>query len=200
MCLCLLVDHPDGLRHGSPPTPRLHIVPTSAAVSYICGRLPKIVLSCMLQVIASNDINDEMNQLDVPVFWPERRYPWGTAQAFNPDHSDLFFLRCVPHAVATRDVAACGCKGYTHIYGVLYWWEVQEGSGHSGPSCSHAMQDEAWSMLTCGMRAAGGLHHDARTRRHTCHVAVSMCCAVWRCRALLLKEALEDICKDKRAR
>ncbi len=46
-----------------------------------------------LQVIASNDVNDEMNQLDVPVFWPERRYPWGTAQAFNPDHSDLFFLR-----------------------------------------------------------------------------------------------------------
>lgn len=45
------------------------------------------------QVIASNDINDEMNQMDVPVFWPERRYPWGTAQAFNPDHSDLFFLR-----------------------------------------------------------------------------------------------------------
>lgn len=47
----------------------------------------------LLQVIASNDINDEMNQLDVPVFWPERRYPWGVAQAFNPDHSDLFFLR-----------------------------------------------------------------------------------------------------------
>jgi septin 7 len=46
-----------------------------------------------LQVIASNDINEEMNQMEVPVFWPERRYPWGTAQAFNPDHSDLLHLR-----------------------------------------------------------------------------------------------------------
>jgi septin 7 len=44
-------------------------------------------------VIASNDINEEMNALDVPVFWPERRYPWGTAEAFNPDHSDLLCLR-----------------------------------------------------------------------------------------------------------
>lgn len=31
--------------------------------------------------------------MEVPVFWPERRYPWGTAQAFNPDHSDLLHLR-----------------------------------------------------------------------------------------------------------
>ena len=44
-------------------------------------------------VIASNDINDEMNGLDVPVFWPERRYPWGTAEAFNSEHSDLLCLR-----------------------------------------------------------------------------------------------------------
>ena len=73
----------------------------------------------MLQVIASNDINDEMNQLDVPVFWPERRYPWGTAQAFNPDHSDLFFLRCVlknrkRHNVCTvlTRMEMLGCKGW----------------------------------------------------------------------------------------
>jgi hypothetical protein len=35
-----------------------------------------------------------MNSLDAPVYWPERRYPWGTAEAFNPEHSDLLFLRC----------------------------------------------------------------------------------------------------------
>jgi hypothetical protein len=72
---------------------------TAAPLGYIIASLPQhVVLLCcllLLQVIASNDINDEMNQLDVPVFWPERKYPWGTAQAFNPDHSDLFFLRCV---------------------------------------------------------------------------------------------------------
>jgi septin 7 len=56
-------------------------------------RVPCSTTPHLLQVVASNDVNDEMNQLDVPVFWPERRYPWGTAQAFNPDHSDLFFLR-----------------------------------------------------------------------------------------------------------
>lgn len=44
-------------------------------------------------VIASNDINDELHSQEPPVFWPERRYPWGTAEAFNPDHSDLLFLR-----------------------------------------------------------------------------------------------------------
>jgi hypothetical protein len=47
-----------------------------------------------MQVIASNDINDELNKQDTPVFWPERRYVWGTAEAFNPDHSDLLHLRC----------------------------------------------------------------------------------------------------------
>jgi septin 7 len=53
-------------------------------------------------VIASNNINEEMNQMEVPVFWPERRYPWGTAQAFNPDHSDLLHLRCGPLAFCGR--------------------------------------------------------------------------------------------------
>lgn len=28
-----------------------------------------------------------------PTYWPERSYPWGTAQAFNPQHSDLLTLR-----------------------------------------------------------------------------------------------------------
>eukprot|EP00879_Flechtneria_rotunda_P014507 GHRR01015159.1.p1 GENE.GHRR01015159.1~~GHRR01015159.1.p1 ORF type:complete len:440 (+),score=148.56 GHRR01015159.1:748-2067(+) len=55
-------------------------------------------------VIASNDINEKMNQLDVPVFWPERLYPWGTAQAFNPDHSDLLHLRALLLKEALEDI------------------------------------------------------------------------------------------------
>lgn len=31
---------------------------------------------------------------DPPLYWPERRYPWGVAEAFNKDHSDLLSLRC----------------------------------------------------------------------------------------------------------
>ncbi|MEW5302830.1 MAG: hypothetical protein WDW36_005573 [Sanguina aurantia] len=30
---------------------------------------------------------------DPPLYWPERRYPWGTAEAFNREHSDLLSLR-----------------------------------------------------------------------------------------------------------
>lgn len=46
-------------------------------------------------VVASNDINEDLNQRETPVFWPERRYAWGTAEAFNPDHSDLLQLRAL---------------------------------------------------------------------------------------------------------
>ncbi|KAF8062013.1 SEPTIN3 [Scenedesmus sp. PABB004] len=63
-------------------------------------------------VIASNDINEEMNQMDVPVFWPERRYPWGTAQAFNPDHSDLLHLRALLLKEALEDI----CKDKRNRY------------------------------------------------------------------------------------
>ena len=27
------------------------------------------------------------------MLWPERSYPWGTSEAFNPQHSDLLHLR-----------------------------------------------------------------------------------------------------------
>lgn len=51
------------------------------------------LLCCPPVQVASNDINDELNSGDPPTFWPERRYPWGTAEAFNRDHSDLLALR-----------------------------------------------------------------------------------------------------------
>ncbi|KAL6763918.1 Septin-domain-containing protein [Haematococcus lacustris] len=46
-------------------------------------------------VVASNDINEDLNAGDPPVYWPERRYPWGIAEAFNRDHSDLLGLRAL---------------------------------------------------------------------------------------------------------
>ena len=44
-------------------------------------------------VIASNDINQGMLNGEVPMYWPERAYKWGTAEAYNPEHSDLLALR-----------------------------------------------------------------------------------------------------------
>lgn len=44
-------------------------------------------------VIASNETNEELGTADPPLYWPERRYPWGTAEAFNREHSDLLSLR-----------------------------------------------------------------------------------------------------------
>lgn len=56
-------------------------------------------------VIASNDINDELNNGEPPVFWPERRYPWGTAEAFNRDHSDLMSLRALLLKEALEEIS-----------------------------------------------------------------------------------------------
>jgi hypothetical protein len=44
-------------------------------------------------VIASNDINQGMLNAAMPMYWPERAYKWGTAEAYNPEHSDLLALR-----------------------------------------------------------------------------------------------------------
>jgi septin 7 len=66
----------------SPATLERAGLPSSAAMS-----IPPFV------VIASNDINQAALQDEPPTYWPERSYKWGTAEAFNPDHSDLLFLR-----------------------------------------------------------------------------------------------------------
>eukprot|EP01024_Parvocaulis_polyphysoides_P064645 TRINITY_DN7526_c0_g1_i1.p2 TRINITY_DN7526_c0_g1~~TRINITY_DN7526_c0_g1_i1.p2 ORF type:complete len:157 (-),score=17.96 TRINITY_DN7526_c0_g1_i1:156-596(-) len=44
-------------------------------------------------VIGSNEINEDMQHQEPPVFWPQRTYQWGISEAFNPDHSDLIYLR-----------------------------------------------------------------------------------------------------------
>lgn len=56
-------------------------------------------------VIASNDINEELNLSDTPMLWPERRYPWGTAEAFNPEHSDLLSLRALLMKEALEEIS-----------------------------------------------------------------------------------------------
>ncbi|KAG1667630.1 hypothetical protein FOA52_001686 [Chlamydomonas sp. UWO 241] len=55
-------------------------------------------------VVASNDVNEELNSGETPLYWPERRYPWGTAEAFNKDHSDLLSLRSLLLKEALEDV------------------------------------------------------------------------------------------------
>eukprot|EP00878_Enallax_costatus_P026451 GHUV01028385.1.p1 GENE.GHUV01028385.1~~GHUV01028385.1.p1 ORF type:complete len:454 (+),score=123.94 GHUV01028385.1:250-1611(+) len=78
----------------SPSTMERAGLPSSAAMS-----IPPFV------VIASNDINQAALQDDPPTFWPERSYKWGTAEAFNPDHSDLLFLRSLLMAEALEEVS-----------------------------------------------------------------------------------------------
>eukprot|EP01026_Neomeris_dumetosa_P013560 TRINITY_DN1476_c0_g1_i11.p2 TRINITY_DN1476_c0_g1~~TRINITY_DN1476_c0_g1_i11.p2 ORF type:complete len:427 (-),score=70.18 TRINITY_DN1476_c0_g1_i11:736-2016(-) len=57
-------------------------------------------------VIGSNDINEEMAGRDPPVFWPERNYPWGTSEAFNPEHSDLIYLRLLLLKEGAEEISA----------------------------------------------------------------------------------------------
>ncbi|KAF8059198.1 SYP22 [Scenedesmus sp. PABB004] len=78
----------------SPGTMERAGLPASAAMS-----IPPFV------VIASNDINQAALQDDPPTYWPERSYKWGTAEAFNPDHSDLLFLRSLLMAEALEEVS-----------------------------------------------------------------------------------------------
>eukprot|EP00775_Hariotina_reticulata_P008769 gene8769-8948_t len=80
--------------HFSPTTMERAGLPSSAAMS-----IPPFV------VIASNDINQAALQDDPPTYWPERSYKWGTAEAFNPDHSDLLFLRSLLMAEALEEVS-----------------------------------------------------------------------------------------------
>lgn len=69
-------------------------LPSSASMS-----IPPFV------VIASNDINQAALQDEPPTYWPERSYRWGTAEAFNPEHSDLLFLRSLLMAEALEEVS-----------------------------------------------------------------------------------------------
>jgi septin 7 len=38
-------------------------------------------------------VNQALLAAEPPLFWPQREYKWGTAEAFNPEHSDLLSLR-----------------------------------------------------------------------------------------------------------
>uniref|UniRef100_A0A7S0N8F4 Septin-type G domain-containing protein n=1 Tax=Chlamydomonas leiostraca TaxID=1034604 RepID=A0A7S0N8F4_9CHLO len=86
-------------------------------------------------VVASNDINEEFNGGDPPVFWPERRYQWGTAEAFNREHSDLLALRALLLKEALEEINKSkrqryeawrrrtlgGVKAGRHLRRILMW-------------------------------------------------------------------------------
>ncbi|GLI64173.1 hypothetical protein VaNZ11_007364 [Volvox africanus] len=56
-------------------------------------------------VVASNDISEELAASEPPLFWPERRYPWGTAEAFNKEHSDLLAVRALLMKEALEEIS-----------------------------------------------------------------------------------------------
>lgn len=47
--------------------------------------------TCPFLAVASNEVNLVLS--NEGKLWPERQYPWGICEAFNPDHSDLLHLR-----------------------------------------------------------------------------------------------------------
>ncbi|KAK9804973.1 hypothetical protein WJX73_006082 [Symbiochloris irregularis] len=63
-------------------------------------------------VVASNEVSSEMSNRDPPVFWPERQYKWGISEAFNPEHSDLMYLRRLLTEDACDEIAAAKRKRY----------------------------------------------------------------------------------------
>ncbi|DBA79707.1 TPA: hypothetical protein ACH3X1_008377 [Trebouxia sp. C0004] len=64
-------------------------------------------------VVASNDVNQDKLDGQDPVFWPERRYPWGVSEAFNPQHSDLLHLRLLLLKEACDELSAAKRARYT---------------------------------------------------------------------------------------
>ncbi|KAL3161857.1 hypothetical protein ABBQ38_008947 [Trebouxia sp. C0009 RCD-2024] len=64
-------------------------------------------------VVASNDLNQEKLEGQEAVFWPERRYPWGVSEAFNPHHSDLLHLRLLLLKEACDELSSAKRTRYT---------------------------------------------------------------------------------------
>lgn len=61
-------------------------------------------------------LQDKLDGQD-PVFWPERRYPWGVSEAFNPQHSDLLHLRLLLLKEACDELSAAKRARYYHTMG-----------------------------------------------------------------------------------
>lgn len=64
-------------------------------------------------VVASNDLNQDKLDHQDAVFWPERKYPWGVSEAFNPQHSDLLHLRLLLLKEACDELSAAKRSRYT---------------------------------------------------------------------------------------
>lgn len=89
-------------------------------------------------------LHQAMLRGDQPVFWPQRAYKWGTAEAFNSAHSDLLALRwvwarpgvcCPVGGRARRGGRACGRAGATARGTVLPGFVGRSGRRARAQSC-----------------------------------------------------------------
>jgi len=61
-------------------------------------------------IVASNEVNTELQAKSV--YWPERQYAYGTCEAFNPSHSDLFQLRLLLVKEGLEEISAAKLQRY----------------------------------------------------------------------------------------
>ena len=58
----------------------------------LTGQVERAVASTVPMLMTVVVVQEKLEGHEA-VFWPERRYPWGVSEAFNPQHSDLLHLR-----------------------------------------------------------------------------------------------------------
>ena len=105
-------------------------------------------------VVASNDINEELNNSSAPMFWPERRYSWGVAEAFNKDHSDLLLLRALLLKEALEEVNKTKRQRYET------WRRTQLGALKLGRKARKALLFTIVPALVCLQIGRLGLRYD----------------------------------------
>lgn len=164
---------------------------------------------------------------DPPVYWPERRYAWGTAEAFNREHSDLLALRCeamipvgltfvladlwIPKPTAANCVSGLANVGFKHLVRKSHLFKTSQ-VRIIGENCNEhvtvipsetarGLERNMDETATCSpslrqTTLPGRSPHmeDTRGKPKLTHGTTAAC------RALLLKEALEEVNKSKRAR
>lgn len=86
--------------------------------SYLCWRLCKCLKHAEMIRLLLMQLHEPCTRKHYPiclqdkldgqdaVFWPERRYPWGVSEAFNPQHSDLLHLRLLLLKEACDELSA----------------------------------------------------------------------------------------------
>ncbi|KAK9829836.1 hypothetical protein WJX72_008171 [[Myrmecia] bisecta] len=91
----------------------VNVVPFDDATLERSGLRPQQHMPPFL-VVCSNEVSQEKLAQEPPLFWPERTYPWGTSEAFNPEHSDLLLLRTLLLKEACEELSAAKRTRYQH--------------------------------------------------------------------------------------